>query len=70
MTGLLEAFHAGGEGADAGDEEPVGVHGRVEVTGDLDVRADAGQRPLGGADIAESVVEDDDFLRSAHSQIP
>ena len=60
--------HAGGEGADAGDQEPVGVHGLVVVAGDLDVGADAREGPLGGADVAEAVVEDDDLLRCRRAQ--
>ena len=61
----LQPLHAGGERADAGHEQPVGVHRRVVVAGDLDVGADVGEGALGGAHVAEAVVEDDDLLALA-----
>jgi hypothetical protein len=36
-AGLAQARHAGGEGADAGHQQAVGVQGLVVVTRDLDV---------------------------------
>jgi hypothetical protein len=59
---LAQARHAGGEGADARHEQPVGVHGLVVVTRYLDVGSRAREGTLGGADVAEAVVEDDDLL--------
>jgi hypothetical protein len=64
---LVQALHAGGEGTDPWHQQPVGRHGRVEVTGDLDIGADMGQGPLGGAHVTESVIEDDHALGHAHS---
>ena len=57
-----------------GTSRPSAFIGRVVVAGDLDVGARRGEGALGGADVAEAVVEDDDLLalagRAAHSQIP
>ena len=56
----VETLHAGGVGADAGDEQPVGVLDGVRVGGDDDVDAGGGHGALGGAQIAGAVVEDCD----------
>ena len=59
-----DACHAGGEGADAGDDQTVGRSGRLEVGGHGHVGAGPRERPLGGAQVARAVVEDD-HLRPA-----
>ena len=59
--------HAGGEGAHARDDEAVGVQRGLRVRGHRDVGAHPGQRPLGRAQVARPVVEDDDLLHAAHA---
>ena len=63
----LEALHARGEGADAGDDEAVGVQGGLRVGGHRDVGTHAGQRALGRAQIARPVVEDRHLLHACHA---
>ena len=46
-----EAGHAGGERADAGDDEAVAVEGGVRVGGHGHVGADPGEGPLGRAEV-------------------
>jgi hypothetical protein len=60
---LLEALHAGGEGTDAGHQQAVRVHGLVVVTRYLDLGTRAREGTLGGTDVPEAVVENDDLLR-------
>src|SRR4051794_20559590 len=61
-----QARHAGGEGTDPGDDQPVGVQGGIAVGGDRDVGADPGQRTLGRAQIARPVVEHRHLLHASH----
>ena len=46
-----KAGHAGGERADAGDDEAVAVEGGVRIGGHGDVGADPGEGPLGRAEV-------------------
>ncbi len=55
-----QAGHAGGERADAGHDEPVGVHRGRAVGGQRDLGAGALERAHGRAEVARPVVEDDD----------
>ena len=55
-----QAGHAGGERADPGDDEPVGLQRRVPVRGHRDVRTHPAQRTLGRAQVARPVVQHDD----------
>jgi hypothetical protein len=55
-----DARHAGGERADAGDDEAIALGGLVKVGGDRDIGADAGEGAFGGTQVPRPVVEDDD----------
>src|SRR5690606_22140533 len=55
------------EGADAGDEEPVGLEGLVAVSGQLDIGAGRYESLDGGVDVARLVVEHRDAGRAGHS---
>ena len=50
-----------------GTSSPSAFMARVVVAGDLDVGADVGEGPLGGPDVPEAVVEDDDLLGGSRS---
>jgi hypothetical protein len=64
---LAHRAHRGGEGAHAGDDEPVGGAQRVVVGGQRDARADALERLLDAATVAHPVVDDAD---RGHVSVP
>src|SRR5690606_27555177 len=62
----LEPGHDRRERADSRDEQPVRLDGLVDVGAESHVRADPLESADGRADVAESIVEDDDAGLAGH----